>query len=223
MRAASAQEAPSGRKPGKTFPTLVLPVPGAALTGEVIEERVAKAADGTFSTEVTTTQVFRDDAGRVREERNLEDGASEIIVIMNRPDGFMALLLPSERAGGRFQFPKEEANVGFGVAFLGGPLILVPGEKERKNENLGKQIIDGIEYMGERITTTSREQPALVGVEERWFARELGLFALMKSSGPDEQSTAKLSKVDRRVPDPALFQIPADYVIQEFKDEHQPR
>jgi hypothetical protein len=220
---ALAHPPPPPPRQGRTPPTLVLPVPGTALSAEVVEERVTKASDGTSKTELTTSKVFRDEAGRVREERDLDNPTSKIIVIMDRPDGFMALLVPSQRIGGRFPLPKKDFSGGYSIAFLGDPLIRVPGEKEVKSESLGKQTIDGIEYEGERTTTTSKGQPSLVGIEERWFARDLGLFALMKSAGPDEQSTAKLTKVDRRAPDPALFQIPADYVIQDLKDDPQPQ
>lgn len=216
---AMAQDPASPPRQGRTPPTLVLPVPGAALSAEVVEERATKTPDGTSATEVITSKVFRDEAGRVREERTLDDATTQVIVIRNQPDGFVALLVPSQRMGGRFQLPKQDFSTGAGVAFLGGPLIRVPGEKSVKSESLGKQTIDGIEYKGERITTISKEQPSLVGIEEHWFSKDLGLFALMKSSGPDEQSTAKLTKVDRRAPDPALFQIPADYVVQDLKDD----
>jgi len=71
-----------------------------------------------------------------------------------------------------------------------------------KTEAIGKQTIEGIEFEGDRTTTTSDEQPSLVGVEEHWMNRELGLIGLLKSSGPDEQNTAKLRNVHHGAPDP---------------------
>ncbi|HEX5229382.1 MAG TPA: hypothetical protein VFW44_16815 [Bryobacteraceae bacterium] len=216
-------QVPPPEKPGRTPPTLVLPVPGAPLSAEMTEERVVKNANGTAQTETRISRVFRDEAGRVREEQelNVGDELSRIIIIRNQPDGFMALLVPSQRMGGRFALPKVEGT-GFGIAFLGGPLINVPGEKSVETENLGKQTLDGIEYEGHRVITTSKEHPTLVGTEEHWFNKGLGLFASMKSSGPDEESAAKLTKLDRRAPDPALFQIPADYVVQDLKENPPP-
>jgi hypothetical protein len=206
--------------------TLVLPVAGAPLSAEVIEERSMKLADGTSKTEVITSKVFRDAAGRLRTESNQNgaNGESKLIVtVMDRSGGFMAVLVPSEKMGGRFQFPKQDTSVRGGFAFFGNPLILVPGKKSFKSESLGKQTIDGIEYEGDRTTTTSDEQPSLVGVEERWMNGELGLIGLTKSSGPNEQSTAKIRSMDRHAPDPALFEIPSDYVIQDLKDDLPPR
>ena len=206
---------------------LVLPVAGAPLAAEIVEERGTRSPDGTFKTaEITTSKVFRDADGRLRTETDIKGSSGEseaIVTIMDRANGFMALLAPSQKMGGRFQFPKQDPSQRAGISFLGNPLIRIPGEKSFHTETLGSETIDGIEYEGERTTTTLKEQPSVLGEEERWFARDLGLFALMKSSGPDEQSIARLTKVDRHAPDPALFQIPPDYAIQDLKDDLPPR
>jgi hypothetical protein len=123
----------------------------------------------------------------------------------------------------RFQFPKQDPSAQLGIAILGGPLVTVPGNKSTESESLGKQTIDGIEYTGNRTTTTSDQQPALVGVEEFWQSQELGLIGLMKSSGPDGQKTAKLRNVDRRTPDPELFKIPASYSVRDLKEADPPQ
>lgn len=201
---------------------LVLPVAGTPLLAEIVEERTTKLSDGTSKAEILTSKVFRDADGRMRTESSVEGANGEstpIITIMDRANGFMALLVPAEKMAGRFQFPKQDPSQRGGIAFMGNPLIRVSGKKSFKSESIGKQTIDGIEYEGERTTSTSDEQPTLIGIEERWMNRELGLFALMKSSGPDGQSTAKLRNVDRSAPDPALFKIPADYYIRELKDD----
>lgn len=203
---------------------LVLPGPGAPLSAETMEERTTKLPDGTSKTDVLTSKVFRDADGRVRTEMEIDEpnGSAPMLQIFDRPDGFMAILLPEQRMAARFELPKSGA-AGFSVSFLGNPLIRVPGKKSMKTEKLGKQTIDGIEYDGERTTTTSVEQPSLVGVEERWQARELGLFGLLKSSGPDQQSTAQLRNVDRKATDPNLFKIPADYFVREMKPDDPPQ
>ncbi len=147
---------------------LVLPQPGAPLSAEIVEERTTKLPDGPSKTDVLTTKVFRDAEGRMRMEMNINgpNDPAPMIQILDRPDGFTVILLPEQRMAARFGFPKS-GNGGFGVSFLGNPLIRVPGKKSRKTEKLGKQTIDGIEYEGERTTTTSDEQPSLVGLDER--------------------------------------------------------
>lgn len=206
-------------KPSNTFgpQMLVMPRAGVPLSAEIVEERITKLPDGTTKTETLTSKVYRDADSRMRIETSIPGPNGEstpAVQIIDPADGFMAILIPIEKMAARFRFPKQDPSK-LGVARMGNPLIRVPGKKSFKSENIGKQTIDGIEYEGGRTTTTSEEQPALVGVEEEWGNRELGLTGLMKSSGPDGQSTGKLQKVDRSTPDPALFKIPADYYIRD--------
>jgi len=204
---------------------LVLPVAGAPLTAEIVEEVTRKLPDATWKTEVTISKVSRDAAGRMRIEANINspDGDATLAVqIMDRAEGFMALLIPAENAGGRLNFPKQDPSAPGNIAFFGGPLIEVPGTKSVKSEPIGKQIIEGIAFQGDRTTTTSDGQPSLVGVEEHWMNRELGLIGLMKSSGPNEQTSAKLRNIRRVDPDPSLFRIPPDYDVRDLKDTAPP-
>ena len=204
--------------------TLVLPYLGVPLSAEITEERVTKLPDGTSKTEVITSKAYRDGAGRLRTEMDItsQSGDPPGIVIFNIPDGFMAVLIPGEKAGERFQFPNQDrSKIGFGYA-QPGPQITAPGKKTSKTENLGKQTFDGVEYEGTRITTTVEDQPSIIGVQEEWQSPD-GLIGLIKSFGPDLQVTAKLHILDRREPDPRLFEIPPDYTIQELADDHPPR
>src|SRR5271166_2098120 len=201
--------------------TLVLPYLGVPLSAEITEERKTKLPDGTWKTEVITSKAFRDGAGRLRTDMDIasHSGESATAVIFNMPDGFMAALIPGEKVAGRFQFPNEDrSKMGFGYS-QPGPQITAAGKRTTKTENLGKQTIDGIEYEGTRTTTTVEDQPSIIGVQEEWQASE-GLIGLVKSSGPDTQITAKLHVLDRREPDPRLFEIPPDYSINELTDDH---
>jgi hypothetical protein len=156
----------------KTLPMLVLPVPGAPLSAEVVEEHTTKLADGTSKTEVNVSKVDRDAAGRLRSEHQLDD--QRIVTIANQPDGFIVLLVPAEKTGGRLSFPNDK-KAGIGFSFPGNPLISVAGKKSTKTEDLGKQIIDGIEFEGHRTTIMMEDQPSVVGVNEDWENRDLGL------------------------------------------------
>lgn len=218
---AMAQTPPASASKSRTPANLVLPVAGAPLAAEITEERTTKLPDGTSKTTILTSKVFRAADGRTRtESTDGPDGESkQIVTIMDRANGFMALLVPSQNFAGRFQFPKQDISMPGVLAVLGGPLITFPGPKTTKSEDLGKQTIDGIEYHGSRTITTSDEQPSLVGTYEFWYARDLGLIALTKSSGPDEQTTAKLHILDRNPPDLELFKIPTNYYVQEIKDD----
>jgi hypothetical protein len=200
--------------------SLVLPVPGAPLSVEIVEERITKLPDGTSKTQVLTSKVYRDSTGRMRTEMDAVSGESPIIVhIFDQAAGFMAILVPAEKAGGRFLFPKREPSTQGVFAFFGGPLIMVPGKKTTRSESLGKQTIEGIEFEGTRTTTTVDDQPSIIGVQDRWVADGLGLFGLEKSSGPDLEITAKIRNLDRHEPDPELFKIPPSYNIRDLKPD----
>ena len=169
-----AQDPAPNPSQGFSQATLVLPVAGAPLSAEMVEERTT-------------------------------------------------ILVPSERTAGRYQFSQQEQSEG-GFGFSnGGPPIRATGKKTTTTESLGKQTIEGIEYEGTRVTATAEDQPSgipIVGVDEQWMA-PFGLIGLTKSSGPDMQITAKLRILDRRDPDPALFEIPPDYFIRDLKpDDH---
>jgi hypothetical protein len=200
---------------------MVLPMAGFQLSVDIVEERITKLPDGTSKTEVLTSKVYRDGAGRMRTETQVIGDSGEptvIAIIFNKPDGFMAMLVPAEKGGGRFLFPKkQQSEAGFGFTTID-PLITAPGKKTSKTESLGKQTIEGIEFEGTRTTTTVDGQPSIIGVQDHWVC-DLGLFGLEKSSGPDLESTAKIRNLDRHEPDPALFTPPADYEIRDLNPD----
>jgi hypothetical protein len=223
MGTALFAQAPSP-KPVQRIPpvTMVLPVAGAPLSVDIVEERITKLPDGTSKTETLTSKVYRDGAGRMRTETEVVGDSGEstaIVIIFNKPDGFMAMLVPAEKGGGRFLLSKkQQSEGGFGFTTID-PLITAHGKKTSKTESLGKQTIEGIEFEGARTTTTVEGQPSIVGVQDHWAARDLGLFGLEKSSGPDLESIAKIRNLDRREPDPGLFTPPADYEIRDLNPD----
>jgi hypothetical protein len=95
------------------------------------------------------------------------------------------------------------------------------GEGEVNMESLGKQTIEGVEVEGQRVTVTiqagkiGNERP-IVTVNERWYSPELQTVVLSKNSDPRlGETTYKLTNIDRNEPDPSLFQVPADFTVEE--------
>jgi hypothetical protein len=109
-----------------------------------------------------------------------------------------------------------------GVPAMGANAIFAwGGEGEVNTESLGKQTIEGVEAEGQRITVTiqagkiGNERP-IVTVNERWYSPELQTVVLSKNSDPRiGETTFKLINIDRNEPDPSLFQVPADYTVEE--------
>ena len=93
---------------------------------------------------------------------------------------------------------------------------------ETTNESLGSQMIEGVAAEGTRSTHTipagsmGNERPIEV-TYERWHSKELQLDVLIKSVDPRSgESTQQMTNISRGEPDPALFEIPSDYTVQEF-------
>ena len=90
-------------------------------------------------------------------------------------------------------------------------------------QDLGSQMVNGVTAQGTRTTMTipagqiGNDRP-IQTVNERWFSSDLQM--LVKSSNSDPrfgETTFQLTNISRVAPDPSLFQIPADYTIEEGK------
>jgi hypothetical protein len=87
-----------------------------------------------------------------------------------------------------------------------------------KNEDLGDQMIEGVEAHGRRITTTypagavGNDRPFDV-VNEFWFSKELEMTLLIRRTDPRYGTqTVRVTNINRS-PDPALFAVPAGYKV----------
>jgi hypothetical protein len=139
-----------------------------------------------------------------------------MIQLDNRVDGFIAVVDTQAKLVHRVKFPKGSSPDDWGVGLGPNGLVGVTGKTTRKTEDLGEQSIGGAECAGTRTTTTSDDRPSLIAEDELWMSKELGLIGLVKHSGPDSEMTSRIQNVDRTVPDPALFVIPADYRIRDM-------
>jgi TonB family protein len=95
------------------------------------------------------------------------------------------------------------------------------GKHEVKNEDLGKQTIEGVVCEGKRTVITvpageiGNERP-IETVIERWYSPELQLTVMSKHSDPRSgEHTYRLQNIVRSEPSPALFQVPSDYTLKE--------
>ena len=95
-----------------------------------------------------------------------------------------------------------------------------PNANEVK-EQLGKQIIEGVEAEGTRTTVTiaageiGNERPIEI-VSERWYSPELQLVVMTRHSDPRMGETIyKLTNINRAEPPKSLFEVPAGYTVKE--------
>ncbi len=90
---------------------------------------------------------------------------------------------------------------------------------DANKEALGKQVIEGVEAEGSRVTVTTpagqlgNELP-MQTISESWYSPKLQTIVLSKQSDPRMGETIfRLTKVELGEPAPSLFEVPADYKV----------
>ena len=96
-------------------------------------------------------------------------------------------------------------------------------------EQLGKQMIEGVEAEGTRSTVTipageiGNRLPIEI-TEERWYSPDLQILVLRKYHDPRSGDTLyRLTGINRSEPDPSLFQVPAEYRLLEPENNGAPK
>jgi hypothetical protein len=90
-----------------------------------------------------------------------------------------------------------------------------------KKESLGKQAIEGVECVGTKETATipagsMGNERAIDTVTERWYSADLQLEVLTKTTDPRfGVTTYSLGNIVRAEQPKSLFEIPADYKVEE--------
>jgi hypothetical protein len=220
---------------GSSMPSAI-PVAPKPYSAEQITERVQTLADGTHITQTTPiTKLFRDSAGRTRTEHafSAPPGAPlavpSLIEISDSVAGYRYVLNERTQTARRMSTMMRRSDV-IMPAKVHAPVVQTPAPvaitaertrpyPETSRESLGTQVIEGVLTEGTRFTTTypvgsiGNDQPVTT-VQETWTSPDLQAIVLSKTSDPrNGQSTTKLTNIVIAEPDPALFQVPAEYSI----------
>jgi len=148
-------------------------------------------------------------SGGVRTHVEVRSGASGEVVVAQSPD------VAIEKLAGRIQLPDFAGPV-TAMAVNG----QVPA-RQPSTEDLGTQTFSGTTATGRKTTLTIAageigNDRAIQVVSETWYSSDLQ--TVVKSSNSDPRfgdTTFELTNINRAEPDPALFRVPADYVISE--------
>ncbi len=95
------------------------------------------------------------------------------------------------------------------------------GNANEVKEQLGKQLVEGVEAEGTRTTVTIPagdigNERAIEIVSERWYSPELQLVVMTRHSDPRfGETTYKLTNINRSDPAKSLFEVPAGYTVKE--------
>lgn len=115
-----------------------------------------------------------------------------------------------------------EANVAIATIKEGG-MLRNRITSNAHTEALGKQMIEGVNADGTRVSTTletgtiGNDRPIQV-VNERWYSSELQTVMMTKHSDPRTgEEIFRLTNVSRSEPGADLFQVPTSYQLNERK------
>jgi hypothetical protein len=189
--------------------------------------------DGTRIERTDTNKFYRDDQGRTRSER--QDGT----VLINDPIQGVSAEINGNRkmirrktaaafkealsAEVAAKIKAEMATATAVNATPAGPAVADKLKAEslakaaaRQEEDLGYQSVNGVTAQGFRNTTTipagqiGNDRPIQI-VSERWYSADLQMNVKTTNSDPRfGETTYQLTNILQAVPDPTLFQIPAE-------------
>lgn len=194
---------------------LVLPVAGAPLSAEQVEERTRTMLDGKSVSEALVSRVYRDRAGRMMIEWRVESSHGEsagIAYLLDPVAKYSYMVLIEAKIAARIGGP-ESGEVRVGLPAVGQPLP--DREWQTKTDQLGARVIHGIAVEGSQTIRNSEDEPAQSAVSEVWLSQSLHLTMFVRASGPGWTHTASLQDIDHHEPDPKLFVVPPDYRIQD--------
>ena len=229
--------------PGKT-------VAGAPYSADSVTETVQILADGTRIVRKNTARLYRDSQGRTRDERTIEalgpwassTGATRVITITDPVAKEIYVLNEKEKTADKIKMPdlsaapKIAGERHFNVMTAPPPGALAGGvmvnqrvmiyrrddnSANAKDEDLGKQTLEGLEVEGKRLTHTipaneiGNDRP-LVTTVEHWTSPALQVLVRGLTKDPQFGETSyRLANISRAEPAKSLFQIPSGYTIKE--------
>ncbi len=213
-------------------------IAGLPYSAEQVLERVQTLPDGTHITHLAQkTLLFRDSAGRTRAEHTFTGPAgssmplpSSIVEITDPVAGYRYSLNQRNQTALRIPWPPTVNRTTTNPRQANGQVAppspvstATPSspQPQSSRESLGTQMIEGLTAEGIRTTVVYPENSIgndrpITTTSEIWTSPDLKLVLLRKSSDPRTgESTTRTTNISRSEPDPALFQPPAGYAIND--------
>jgi hypothetical protein len=225
------------------FTTSAHTIQGAPYSGTVVNESVQTLADGNRIVQKSTGTTARDSEGRTRNDATIPmignmsaTGAPHLVFIVD-PVAQKSITLNVDEKTAHIIGPKmppgaEAAgvkvitrDVAMSSDHLGPVTIDIGGQKmeldkeqtQARTEDLGTQVMEGVNAQGIRTTRTipageaGNEKPIDI-VTEVWSSPDLKTIVMSKRSDPRTgEQTFRLTNISRAEPDPTLFTVPADF------------
>jgi hypothetical protein len=199
----------------------VLPVTGRPFPGRSTTEWTRNLGDGNIVVTHLFAMVARDSKGRIYRERRSfvpagrdEESRLEDIILF---DPISHTRTTCTVATHRCDVTDYHAPTSF-TAKPAGPFD--DGKRSLVRESLGSDVIDGVNVAGTRETITidagvvGNAQP-LVTTREFWYSPDLQVNLSITRKDPREGTQViHVGDLSRTEPDPAMFQVPAGFVVQ---------
>jgi TonB family protein len=207
----------------------VLPATGKPFSGRSTTEWRRTLEDGTAVSTHLFAMVARDSQGRIYRERrhfvpsdsNQQSALTHILIFdpitHTRTECSLATHLcdvTGYHAPTTFT-PPPVGPIGDGTSF-------------RSRENLGNDVIDGLKVIGTRDTITinagvvGNSQP-LISAREFWYSPDLQVNLAVTRKDPRQGTQViQVGELSRAEPDPALFKVPAGFVIEGTRSSADP-
>jgi hypothetical protein len=228
-----AQPVSSGTAEGSTSIQGIRGTIGFPYSAGEVTVRTHTLADGTKITQKQLVKVYQDSEGRTRREY-FKPGVESVgqddsllsVHIFDPVAGANYYLNPRDRRARKIEVrrptpPSPPQTTGASANLTRAPL-------RRTREDLGTQVIEGLEARGERITRTipagaeGNDQPIQITLE-LWFSVERRLPLLRITNDPRYGETVtRLTNLVRDEPPAELFQVPPDYTIEELQPVAKP-
>lgn len=219
-------------------------VSGLPYAAQATTETTQVLSDGNRIDRKEKAQVYRDSMGRTRRDLAVNaigpwsssGGPQQMVSIFDPVAGVDYMLNVQEKKAYKMAPPPKPpagpaAEVGARVFVAGGgmpgpgPTVAFmekdAGAGTRTETSLGTQEIAGVQAQGTRTTETipagkiGNEKPIVI-TDERWYSPDLQVDVLVKHSDPRMGEVVyQLTNISREEPDASLFQVPADFTVQE--------
>lgn len=216
-----------GMHPGKV-------VTGAPYSADMTNVSIQTLPDGNTIQHTTTGHVARDSQGRTYEQITTpsgpfgQNGPVTMTFLTDPVAGYTYVLNSQTKTATRRPFKAAPAGSN-GQEGWAGPRGNGHVNANRVESDLGTENVNGVNAQGKSITHTvpagaiGNTQP-IVSTSETWYSPELQVAISAKNSDPRfGHSTYSLTNIQRSDPPASLFQIPADYTIQDGPAHRPPR
>ena len=200
-----------------------------AYSAEEVTETTQTLADGTHITQKRLVKIYQDSQGRTRHDSYGPEMGTEgqedlptTVSIHDPVAGANYVLNPRNHTAYKTNMrpptpPPPPQTTSAPVT----PRPALPDWRRPTQEDLGTQMLEGIEVRGTRTTTTipvgavGNDQPIQV-TTENWYSPELRLMMMNTSHDPRRGETVRrITNFVRDEPPAELFQVPPDYTIEE--------